>query len=203
MKSHKAAMRAEIRRRRSAQPDKDAVSRWICERIAAMAEFDTARTVLLYVDFGSEVRTRTLIDEAMRRGKTVTVPYCVGDDLRLFRLESMEELSPGAYDIPEPRPAMRQQTDRHVAPSELDLIVVPGIAFDRHCRRLGQGKGFYDRLLTQVRLDTFLIAPTFECQIVEAVPTLPHDAPVHRVVTENNVYSNSGEEPQMDTDKHR
>ena len=73
-------------------------------------------------------------------------------------------------------------------PAALDLIVVPGVAFDRRGGRLGQGKGFYDRLLTQVRPDTLLVAPAFECQIFDSVPTLPHDRPVDRVVTETNVY---------------
>jgi len=201
IKALKATLRAEARRRRSAQADKDAVSRRICASVAARPEFDDARTVLFYVDHGSEVRTRSLLDEAFARGKTVVVPYCVGDDLRLFRLEAMSELSPGAYDILEPRPALRALADRHVAPADLDLVVVPGVAFDAHGARLGQGKGFYDRLIAQLRPETFLVAPAFECQMLDAVPTLPHDQPVHRVVTETNVYPNDDREPQMDADK--
>jgi len=163
-----------------------------------MPEFDAARAVMLYVDCGSEVRTQAIFDEAMGRGKTVVVPYCVGDDLHLFRLESLSELSAGAYDILEPRPALRGQSDRCVAPAVLDLVVVPGVAFDGRGSRLGQGKGFYDRFLKQVRRDTFLVAPAFECQMFDDVPILPHDVPVHRVVTETSVYPRDAREPRME-----
>lgn len=189
IKAQKAALRAEARRRRWDQPDKDALSERICRQIAAMPEFDAAGTVMFYIERRSEVRTGPLLAEAYGRGKAVVVPYCVGDDLHLFRLESTLELSPGAYDIREPRPALRGLADRHVAPTALDLIVVPGVAFDRRGARLGQGKGFYDRLLAEVRGDTFLVAPAFECQVVERVPTLPHDRFVDRIVTESGVYS--------------
>jgi 5-formyltetrahydrofolate cyclo-ligase len=189
IKAWKAAVRAEARRRRWNQPDKDALSDRICRQIAATPEFDAAGTILFYIERRSEVRTGPLLTEAYARGKTVVVPYCVGDELRLFRLESTSELSPGAYDILEPRPALRVAAERHVAPAALDLIVVPGVAFDRRGARLGQGKGYYDRLLAEVRGDTFLVAPAFECQIFESVPTLPHDRSVDRVVTESGVYS--------------
>lgn len=191
VKARKSALRAEARRRRLAQPDRDVLSRQICERIVDLAEFDAARAILLYVDFGGEVRTRWLIDEAWARAKKVVVPYCVGDDLRLFRLADYSELSPGTWDILEPRPALRQQADRHVASADVDLVVVPGLAFDVRGARLGQGKGYYDRLLAELRPETFLVAPAFECQIFDAIPTLAHDRPVHRVVTEANVYPNN------------
>ena len=188
IKSRKSEIRAEAQRRRAALLDKDNASRRICASIAASAEFRAARAVLLYADHGSEVRTGTLIVEALAQGKTIVVPYCVGDDLRLFRLENLDELAPGAYDIREPRPALRELAARRIAPDELDLVVVPGVAFDRSGARLGRGKGFYDRFLAQLRPDTFLVAPAFECQVFESIPTLPHDLPVHRVVTEVNVY---------------
>ncbi len=203
IKSQKSTLRAQSQRRRVALADKDDASRRICASVAASAEFRAARVVLLYADHGSEVRTGALIEAALAQGKTVVVPYCVGQELRLFRLENMDELAPGAYDIREPRPALREQSARRIAPQQLDLVVVPGVAFDRSGARLGHGKGFYDRLLAQVRPSTFLVAPAFECQVFESIPTLPHDLPVHRVVTEANVYPKSGKEPQINTDGHR
>jgi 5-formyltetrahydrofolate cyclo-ligase len=197
IKSCKAAIRAEAQRRRVAQPDKDRLSGVICVEIAASGEFLAARTVLLYIHYGSEVRTDALVAAALAGGKTVAVPYCVGDDLRLFRVQSTDELAPGAYDILEPRPALRELPDRRILPTELDLAIVPGVAFNRACRRLGHGKGYYDRLLAHVRPETMLIAPAFDCQLFDEVPTLLHDVPMHRVVTETSVYER---EPQMDAD---
>jgi len=192
IKTRKAAMRAEAHRRRVAQVDKEALSRRICERIAAFPEFVDARAVLLYVSYASEVGTAVLIDRAFDQEKTVVVPYCVGNELWLFRLESMADLAPGSYDILEPRPALRGLDERRIPAEQLDLIVVPGVAFDAQCHRLGHGKGYYDRLLPYVRPETLLVAPAFECQIFDDVPMLDHDVPVHRVVTERRVYPDEG-----------
>jgi 5-formyltetrahydrofolate cyclo-ligase len=188
IKNRKASLRAEAQRRRVAQPDKDRLSGVICVEIAASGEFLAARTVLLYIHYASEVRTDALVAAALAGGKTVAVPYCVGDELRLFRLRSTDELAPGAYDILEPRPALRDVADRRILPTELDLAIVPGVAFDRACRRLGHGKGYYDRLLAHVRPQTLLVAPAFDCQVFDEIPTLLHDVPMHRVVTETSLY---------------
>ncbi|MBN1589640.1 MAG: 5-formyltetrahydrofolate cyclo-ligase [Pirellulales bacterium] len=188
IRSQKSAIRAEAQRLRAAQPDKNALSRQICDSIAASAEFRAARVVLLYLTHRSEVRMPALFDEAFRQDKTVVVPYCVGDEIGLFRIEHMDEITAGAYSILEPRPGLRKLDERCVAPEELDLVVVPGMAYDRTGARIGRGKGSYDRLLAQLRPNTFLVAPAFECQVFDHVPTLEHDAPVDRVVTETNIY---------------
>ncbi len=74
-----------------------------------------------------------------------------------------------------------------IAPENLDVILVPGLAFDRLGGRIGHGKGYYDRLLAQVDPRTALISPAFECQIVEKCPMESHDCRVHVIVTENEV----------------
>jgi 5-formyltetrahydrofolate cyclo-ligase len=188
IKIRKSEIRAQAHRRRVEQPDRDVLSRRICERIAALPEFDRAGVVLLYVSYASEVGTSTLIEEAFARGKTVGVPYCVGEELGLFRLEDIRDLAPGAYDILEPRPALRRLAERRLEAEDLDLIVAPGVAFDACGRRLGHGKGYYDRLLARIRPETFLVAPAFECQIFDEIPTTCQDLPVDRVVTETNMY---------------
>lgn len=95
----KAAIRAEAHARRRALADKDALSRRILATLAARPEFLAARTVLFYVDFGDEVRTRPLMVEALAQGKRVVVPYCVGSRLGLFHLRDMNELVEGTYTI--------------------------------------------------------------------------------------------------------
>ena len=78
-----------------------------------------------------------------------------------------------------------------MAAAELDLVVVPGLAFDCQCGRLGYGKGYYDRLLHEVRHDAALVAVAFQCQIFPEVPVLPYDVRVDRVVTEEAMYQRS------------
>ncbi len=191
IKIRKAEFRALAQRRLADQSDRDVLSRRIAGRIIALPEFAAARVVLLYVSFASEVGTSTLIDEAFARGKTVGVPYCVGDTLGLFRLEDIRDLSPGAYDILGPRPGRGVPAARGRRAVVLELIVVPGVAFDVDCRRLGHGKGYYDRLLVQVRPETHLVAPAFQCQVFDEIPVAEYDVPVHQVVTEEKVYSRS------------
>ena len=101
----------------------------------------------------------------------------------------MDELTPGTWQILEPKPEWRARLDRHVEAVELDLIIVPGLAFDRHGDRLGLGKGYYDRLLQHIRPDAVKIAVAFECQIVDKIPVLPHDVRMDMVITENAVYT--------------
>jgi len=123
-----------------------------------------------------------------RQARQLLVPYCQGNDLKLFRLRSMAELEPGRFGILEPRSELRQSTERQATIQEVDLVVVPGVAFDRRGGRLGHGRGYYDRLLAQARPDTLLVGLAYECQILPETPILPGDIPVDKLITEANVY---------------
>jgi 5-formyltetrahydrofolate cyclo-ligase len=184
----KQELRLNMTARRKNQNEADALSRLIWDKILALPQFASARTVMTYLDIGSEVYTRRYVPELWRLGKKVVVPYCVARELRLFHLKNMDELSPGTWQILEPKPEWRNRAERHVDPAELDLIVVPGLAFDRYGGRLGLGKGYYDRFLPHIRPDALKIAPAFECQLVDKIPVLPHDVGVDFVVTEKAVY---------------
>lgn len=186
--SQKRQLRAEVLSRREAQPDKDAVSRRIIERLVSLPVYQTANTVLFYVDVRSEVRTRWVFPEILAAGKTLVVPYCVGAELELFRLSDLSELVPGRFGILEPDPNLRSRPDRRVLPEAVDLLIVPGVAFDKSGGRMGHGFGFYDRLLTSACSDVPKIGLAFECQIVPQVPMEPHDVALDAVVTESAVY---------------
>ncbi len=90
--------------------------------------------------------------------------------------------------ILEPKPELREQNQRRVKVQELDLLVIPGLAFDRHGGRLGYGKGYFDRLLPGTRADALLAAVAFECQVFDAVPMQPYDVRVDAVVTQTDIY---------------
>jgi 5-formyltetrahydrofolate cyclo-ligase len=192
----KKEIRAEARTRQQNQPQRAEFSAVICRKLAALPEYAAAATVMCYVDFGCEVQTRPLLPIAWQQGKRLIVPYCVGgNQIELFRLQSLDELAEGAMRILEPRPELRGRPDRRVDASQLDLIVVPGLAFDRHGGRLGRGKGYYDRLLQLVPPRTTLAALCFECQIFPEIPMLPHDVRVHKVITEAAVYETAFRSP--------
>ena len=192
--TRKAAIREQARKNRVAQPDKDAVSRRIVAKFMALPEYAAARTVMFYVDAASEVRTRHSLPEALAGGKRIVVPYCIVEtnELELFLLEDMTELVEGAYKILEPRPELRGLPAKRVGPAELDLVMVPGTAFDPRGARMGQGKGYYDRLLATARPDAPLVALAYECQIFPEVPVAPHDVFMDLVLTEEREYRGRG-----------
>ncbi len=192
--ARKAEIREQARKNRVAQKNKDEISRQIVGAFMALPAYHVARTVMFYVDAGSEVRTRHTLPEALRGGKRIVVPWCVVEtnELELFHLEDMSELVEGAYKILEPKPELRELAHKKVAPEELDLVMVPGTAFDARGGRMGQGKGYYDRLLSHARPDAPLVALAFECQIFPEIPVAPHDVFMDLVLTEQRAYECRG-----------
>ncbi len=184
----KRQIRMEARRLRRELPDKDARSRKIGLALCEMPKYQAAETVMFYVDCGDEVRTRPLIEQALRENRRVVVPYCDGDDLGLFRLEDMAELSPGTLGIDEPLPRLRGSAEKLVDRKTIDLVVVPGVAFDPHGGRIGQGKGIYDRFLRTLGERAGFIALAYRCQIFSSVPRGEHDIQMDAIVSEENIY---------------
>jgi 5-formyltetrahydrofolate cyclo-ligase len=188
----KTAIRTAAHAARKAQPEKEAVSARISDRVMEMPQYRDAHCVMWYVDVRDEVRTRHALPEALTQGKKVVVPYCVDGELELFWLESMDELELGMYRILEPRAELRSVQEKNVLPQELDFVMVPGVAFDREGGRTGHGKGYYDKLLQHARPDAPLVALAFECQLFPEIPMQPHDIFMDAVVTEEAVYPGRG-----------
>ena len=188
----KTAIRKQAHENRRAQPEKDSVSEKIVNRFIDLPEYQLAQTIMFYVDVRDEVRTRQALPAAVASGKRIIVPYCVDGELELFWLENMEELELGMYRILEPKNELRTLESKHLQPTDLDLVMVPGVAFDRTGGRTGHGKGYYDKLLQHARLDAPLIALAFECQMFEKIPAESHDIYMDKIVTEDAVYTGKG-----------
>lgn len=149
-----------------------------CSRILSDGLWRAAGTVLLYHALPDEVDTSSLLDNARLMGKTVLLPRVVGDELEL-RVYSPDTLSPGAFGIMEP-------TGEVFPPSryaEIDLAVIPGMAFDRHGARLGRGKGYYDRLMPLLP-GAYKLGLCYAFQLLDFLPTEEHDIPMNEVVTD-------------------
>lgn len=188
----KTAIRKQAHENRRAQPEKDSVSEKIVNRFIDLPEYQLAQTIMFYVDVRDEVRTRQALPAAVASGKRIIVPYCVDGELELFWLENMEELELGMYRILEPKNELRTLESKRLQPTDLDLVMVPGVAFDRTGGRTGHGKGYYDKLLQHARLDAPLIALAFECQMFEKIPAESHDIYMDKIVTEDAVYTGKG-----------
>jgi 5-formyltetrahydrofolate cyclo-ligase len=191
-KDRKAKIREQAHANRTAQIDKDSLSHRICATFMGLPEYAAARTVMFYVDVRSEVRTRHSLPSALSSGKQIVVPWCLNNELELFLLSSMDELAVGMYKILEPRPELRDLPEKKLKPTDLDLVMVPGVAFDRRGARMGHGFGYYDKLLQHARPDAPLIALAFECQLFPEIPTQEHDIFMDKIITEQAVYPGRG-----------
>jgi 5-formyltetrahydrofolate cyclo-ligase len=189
----KQALREQAHANRNAQTNKEDLSNTICGKFMALSEYAAARTVMFYIDVRSEVRTRHTLPEALVSGKKIVVPWCNDQgELELFHLTSMDELSVGMYKILEPKPELRKLPEKIAGPKDLDIVIVPGVAFDRRGARMGHGKGYYDKLLQHARAETPLIALAFECQMFPEIPVASHDIFMDKIITESAVYEGEG-----------
>jgi 5-formyltetrahydrofolate cyclo-ligase len=193
MQQLKNTIREQAHENRRRQENKDELSRAICEAFVSLPEYASARTVMFYVDVRTEVRTRDFLATALTHGKKIVVPWChENGELELFRLTSMEDLAIGMYRILEPKVELRTLADRQVPVTDLDLVMVPGVAFTRDGARMGHGKGYYDKLLEHTRPDAPLVALAFECQMFPEIPTQPHDVFMDKIITERAIYEGRG-----------
>lgn len=156
------------------------------------------QSVMFYIAFGSEVRTQDCINEALKKGLNVIVPICIKSEhfhkelLPSKLSDPFSELTEGTYRILEPKP----EFIRPFPPNKIDIVVVPGVAFDEKCYRIGYGAGYYDRFLPKCN-KSLLVALAYEIQIVEDVFHDEWDVPVDYIITEDRIISkNESEERQ-------
>ena len=194
----KGKMRREAYDRRNAQENKEEVSAAAVEKFMALPEYEKAHTIMWYIDCRSETRTKPqLLAEVEKGEKKVIVPYCTEDEngenkLGLWHMESLEEMVVGKWNILEPPKELWGNPEKEVTPEELDMIMVPGVGFDRDGGRMGNGQGYYDRTMEKVRPDCFLIALCYESQLFDNILVAPHDVYMDKVVTEKEVYIGKG-----------
>ncbi|QJT10414.1 5-formyltetrahydrofolate cyclo-ligase [Oceanidesulfovibrio marinus] len=176
------AMRASLPAEQSA-----AKSRRAQEHILDLRHWREAQTVLLYVGCRGETATDLLLQSAWQEQKTVLLPRCLPatpGEMELACVRSQHDLAPGLYSIPEPDPT----TCSPVEPERVDLIVVPALAFDRRGFRLGQGGGYYDRLLvSQPYTKSLAIGLAFDFQVVRSLPVDGWDRPVAAVASDKEL----------------
>lgn len=151
------------------------------ERLFSLEEFKKAKCVMFYVSKHYEVDTHEMIDESIAMGKKVVVPITLKEEkmLKPSELKDREkELIKSHYGIHEPR-------EKHIRPvplEEVDLMVVPGLAFDKGGHRLGHGGGYYDRFLEKAPPDMTTVALAFDFQVVNELPRHSTDVPVSRIL---------------------
>lgn len=142
-----------------------------------LPEFRKAKTILLYHSLQDEVDTSSFL-ELWKHDKRILLPVVKENDLIICDYHP-ENLKPGSFGILEPQG--NEITDLSI----IDLIIIPGVAFDKNRNRLGRGKGYYDRLLS--RLTAHKIGICYDCQITDLIPVEEHDIPMDYIITESGI----------------
>ncbi|MBS4023832.1 MAG: 5-formyltetrahydrofolate cyclo-ligase [Dethiobacter sp.] len=161
-------------------------SRQIALQLYSLPEFVQAATVMFFLNFNKEVQTLEMVPAALACGKRVVAPKTVHRERRMILSEILnidEDVAPGLWGIPEPKP----DKIRPVDVSDIDFVLVPGVAFDEKGNRLGYGGGYYDRFFEELRACVPLVAATFELQILPGIPVASWDRRVDIVITEKRI----------------
>jgi 5-formyltetrahydrofolate cyclo-ligase len=158
-------------------------SRHIQALLFSIEAYQHAGCVGFYISSGHEVETHAMINDCFSMGKRVVVPKCgkKEGEMTLCEINSFDDLLPGAYGILEPCDPVHG-----IALDEIDVLIVPGVGFDRAGHRLGQGGGYYDVLLSS-KPGLVVVGLAFSIQVVDVIPVEPHDVTVDIIVTENEV----------------
>ncbi|MBF0542274.1 MAG: 5-formyltetrahydrofolate cyclo-ligase [Nitrospirae bacterium] len=155
----------------------------IAKRILSLPQYQAAQTILFFASFRSEVDTFSLINNAFNTGIKVILPKVIRDEkcLIISEINSLKDLQLSKMGILEP-------ISPHVFPiNEINLIIMPGAAFDHKRNRLGYGGGYYDKLLAEMTKITQTIAIAYQEQIIPEVPVEPHDIKVDMIITDKEI----------------
>lgn len=163
-------------------------SKIITERIIKLKEYLESKNIMVYMDFSNEVSTKFLVEKCFDMGKNVFLPK-VSRRLQRGYLEVYEvtdienQLSKGTYGILEPKRELCKKVDGEI----IDMVVVPGVAFDENKNRIGFGAGYYDAFLKNTRKECHKVGIAFEIQICQHIPKEEHDVPLDMIVTEKRI----------------
>ena len=174
----KKRIRREIRRLKNAVSleEKTIRSKGILEKVEQLPEFAVAKTVMLYWAMTDEVQTSDFVIK-WSASKKVILPCVNGNDLDLRVFRGEEDLISGEnFGIPEPSGELFTDYD------EIDLILVPGVAFDVENNRMGRGKAYYDKLLSSLK--AYKLGVCFDFQLLKSVPTDEHDIKMDGIISE-------------------
>lgn len=168
-------------RRQSLSPDeRRGAGAAIAQVVFALPEFERAARVAAYVALEDEVPTAAILDAVLARGHSLLLPRIVENALEFARVADLTTLRPGQWGVLEAPDSCAAST---LAPD--DLVLVPGVAFDRSGRRLGRGGGHYDRVFAALETPPFRVGLAFSFQLVEVVPAGRGDRSVDGVATES------------------
>jgi len=182
MPKHKFRQMILVKRKALSATEVNSASLLLQQSFVASPEFSRAKVLALYAPIHKEVDTSKVLTEALATSKVVLYPAVSGEQLSFRRVTSTDELQRGAFRIAEPIVSCEVYD-----PREADLIVIPGVAFDLSGKRIGYGKGYYDKTLHAIEGQGKLVGFCFDFQLVEDIADEPHDVKMDLLFTEKRV----------------
>lgn len=188
IEKQKSSLRKRILALRRAQSSRhiEKKSDNIKGELFTFSTFDEAKTILFYLAVKDEVQTEKMIEESLRKDKRVVVPFIDWQRKEILPSEIKDlakDIKIGILKIPQPKKNFYSP----FSPASIDLVIIPGVVFDRKGNRLGFGGGFYDRFLGKLSDITKLVGLAFELQLVDNVPSQSHDVAVDYLITEEGI----------------
>ena len=199
MENEKKLLRKKIRQKlveeNQNQKEVEKKSLYAQENLLNLEKLKASNNILLFVSYGNEIKTETLLEELLKSGKKVFLPRTEKDDMDFFQISNTESVENqteiGDFGIVVPKKNLKMLSPKEIGKDF--LILIPGLAFDKKGNRLGKGKGFYDKYLENVlqckSKDNYpwLVGFCYDFQIVDEVPTEKSDIPVDYVVSETRI----------------
>lgn len=177
---HKLRHQMIAQREELSHEERNQAARMVCQWITEHAAFKRGRTILFYMPFRGEMDVRPAMEAAWKRDKCVVLPRAEphSKSMTFWRIDHFLQLETGAYGIQEPL----EREEARIEADELDLIIVPGVAFDPKGYRLGYGGGYYDRFFANNK-KAFRLGVGYPFQLVSTVYPEKHDQPLHGLIT--------------------
>ena len=184
----KQKLKLEILEKRKKLSEEEVLeqSKKIIENLKSLKEFQSAKNILFYVSCNNEVDTLNVITELLgQKEKNILVPYTIKNKPAVFlsELRDFVELESKTFGILEPKEKYIREFDKE----KLDLVIVPGIVFDKTGNRIGYGYGYYDRFLKTIKKEVVKIGLAFGFQLIDKIPEEEHDVPLDIIITEKEV----------------
>jgi 5-formyltetrahydrofolate cyclo-ligase len=158
----------------------------IADKLIKFDKYQQSEKIMLYISTKSEVQTQRIIESAQKDNKSIYIPLIIPEQHDLIPslvIDFEKEIALGNLGIYQPR----KEFHRLFPPSILDLVIVPGLAFNQQGHRLGRGGGYYDRFLKKLPVQAYSIALAFEMQMIEQIPLEENDMPVDCIITEKRI----------------
>jgi 5-formyltetrahydrofolate cyclo-ligase len=174
----KNQIRKEIRKKRESMTREEVISksRKITEKFLNSEYYQNAETIMSYISIKNEIDMTEINRRVLEDRKTLLFPVIEGEYIKALKIDSLEKFEEKKIGVIEP--VCGEESEK----TDIDLIIVPGVAFDKRGNRIGFGKGYYDRFLKGYRGKKIALA--YEFQLVDSIKTEEHDERVDEIITE-------------------